>query len=418
MSPPHIEGLRRRLAAVDGELQRAIGRRLRLARAIGAQKRRLGLPLRDLELERTVVGRWQAALEREGVQPARAARVARWMVQEAVRAQRPISSPAPRRSPRAPLEVLVIGGVGAMGRWLVNRLTAAGHHVAVLDPNAEGVPLPPRVRVLTSLDAALTSDVVIVATPISAASAIYEALIRRRTPATIFDVLSVKAPIQRWVRAARARGIAVGSLHPMFGPRSFDVSGRVVLVVDCGDRSANRLAHELLGDGGLRLVPVPLAQHDRWMAELQALPRLAGLGFAGGLSGRTKEVQRRAQVGPPSFQRQLEITRTSLGEDARLTWDLLHSNPHARGAADRLVREVKALRKLLVTEDADGFQRRLRRGRVAVGRPGRVPPATGGGGGRAAIHRRPARRGRRRRATGGGRSRATSRPTSRGGSPA
>lgn len=414
MSPPRIEGLRRHLAAVDAELQRGIGRRLALARAIGTQKRRLGLPLRDLEVERAVVGRWQAALEREGVRSGRAARVARWMVEEAVRAQRPISAPAARPRGTAPRRILVVGGVGAMGRWLVTRLIALGHQVSVLDPNAEGVPLPATVRVETSLRAAGAVDVVLVATPIPAAARIYRQLIRSRTPATIVDVLSVKAPIQPWIRRARARGIAVASLHPMFGPRSFDVSGRVVLTVDCGDRRANRLARGLLGDGGLRMVPVPLAEHDRWMAELQALPRLAGLGFAGGLSPVPRHAARRGRVGPPSFQRQLEITRTSLAEDPRLTWDLLHANPHARRAADRLWHEVATLRRLLAAGDAAGFDRRLRRGRASVGHGGRPSASPIRGRRRAATRRRRGPRARRRRAVGGSRSRAASRPTSPG----
>lgn len=416
MSPPQIEGLRRRLAAVDDELQRAIGRRLALARAIGAEKRRLGLPLRDLEVERAVVARWEASLEREGVRPSRAAHVARWMVAEAVRAQRPISTPPPGPRSAAPRRILVVGGVGAMGRWLVTRLIALGHRVSVLDPNAEGVPLPSAVRVERSLDAAASVQVVIIATPIPAAAAVYAELVARRTPATIVDVLSVKAPIARWIRTARARHLSVASLHPMFGPRTFDVSGRVVLVVDCGDRRANRLARGLLGDGGLRLVPVPLREHDRWMADLQALPRWAGLGFAGGLSSRASDAIRRERVGPPSFQRQLEITRTSLGEDPRLTWDLLRTNPHARRAADQLLREVVRLRRLLAAGDGAGFHRRLRRDRASVGHAGPASPSPVRGRRVAPIRRPRALRGRRRRGGGGARTRATSRPTSRGGS--
>lgn len=418
MSPPGIEGLRRRLSVVDGELQRAIARRLALARAIGAEKRRLGLPLRDLEVERAVVGRWQAALERDGVGAARAARLARWLVAEAVRAQRSIAAPTMPADGARSRRILVIGGVGAMGRWLVTRLMAQGHRVAVLDPNAEGVALPRGVAVATSLEAARNAEVVIIATPIPAAPGVYAELVRQRARATILDVLSVKAPIVRWIRAARAQGLSVGSLHPMFGPRSFDVSGRVVLVVDCGDRRANRLAAALLGDGGLRRYRVALEAHDRWMAELQTLPRVAGLAFAASLSGGRTAARRRARVGPPSFQRQLEITRTSIGEDSRLTWDLLATNPFALRAADRLAREVAAWRRGVAAGDRREFDRRLRRARAALGQSDPPPLAARRRSRDDATRPSGGPRARRRRAAGGARTRGASRPTSRGGSPA
>lgn len=418
MGPPRIEGLRRRLAAIDGELQRAIGRRLAVARAIGAEKRRLGLPLRDEEVERRVIARWQRALEREGVVPTRAARVARWLVDEAVRAQRTISVPGPGPARGRPHRILVVGGVGAMGRWLVTRLIARGHSVSVLDPNARGVPLPRSVRVEKDLTAARRADVVVIATPIPAAARIYEGLLGVRFTGTILDVLSVKAPIVRWIRAARARGISVASVHPMFGPRSFDVSGRLVLVVDCGDRRANRLARALLADAGVRTLLVPLEEHDRWMGELQVLPRAAGLAFAAALAGPPESARRRQRVGPPSFQRQLEVTRASLREDADLTWDLLTTNPHALPAARRAAGELAILRALLESGDPAGFRRYLRRARTGVGHPSVARPRSAGAA--PARTRRPRRGppGRRRPGAGAGRSRGASRPTSPAGSPA
>ncbi|MCI4336509.1 MAG: prephenate dehydrogenase/arogenate dehydrogenase family protein [Thermoplasmata archaeon] len=415
MAPVEIQRLRRRLAQVDGDLQGAIGRRLELARSIGVEKRRRGLPVRDLEVERTVLARWRSGLERHGVPPRRAERLAQWLVDESVRTQQ---SHAPRpRQRRAPRSVVIVGGAGAMGRWFARSLLAVGHTVTIVDPLASSTPLPP--GAVTSSDllrSTAGADVVIIATPIRRAAPVYASLVEHRVPAVILDLLSVKAPIRPWIRRATARGLRVTSLHPMFGPATFDASGRVVLLMDCGVPSANRAARALLAGIGVKLVPMDLDQHDRWMAELQVLPRLAGLGFLGSLVGGVGATPRRNLLAPPSFRRQADVTRTSLEENPELSWDLISLNPHSPRVARRFAQAARELRELIARNDSARYRTHLERGRVAMGHLARSPSGNSPVPTATSSRRRSPRRGRRRRAAGGARTPGASRPTSRGGS--
>lgn len=321
--------LRRQLARVDATLQRAVARRLQLADRVGEVKRLRGVPFRQPAQERKVVARWRAGLAAEGVPPDRAEAMARWLIDESLRAQ--TTRPASRV--RRPLEIAVVGGAGAMGQWLVAYLRDRGHRVRIVDPRASrGRPSHPTPPIRLS-DALERSDVVILATPIRAAAGVYREAVRRGTRALLLDILSVKDPILGWLARARKAGLHVASLHPMFGPSGPSETHRTVLVLDCGDSVARRSAERLLAGASIRLVPWRIDDHDRLMAELQALPRLTSLAFWSALDRPLGLLER---VAPPSFDRQLMVTRSTLAEPARLRRDLLSANPHTRGAIARL----------------------------------------------------------------------------------
>ncbi|MCI4360811.1 MAG: chorismate mutase, partial [Thermoplasmata archaeon] len=163
MAREDLDRLRARLAQVDARLRRQVGERLRLARAIGAAKRRADLPIRAPTVERAVVGRWQDGLEDLGIPPDRALILARWLVDEAIRVQE-------EGGPRQPVrrrKILIIGGAGAMGQWLAGFAQVMGHTVRILDPKRT---TPPGATRETSLPrGAEWADLVVVATPISVA---------------------------------------------------------------------------------------------------------------------------------------------------------------------------------------------------------------------------------------------------------
>ena len=361
-----LRRLRADLARVDDDLRRNIGRRLELARAIGRTKRDGNLPLRDLSVERRVVARWREGLEREGVPTDRAETLAHWLVEEAIRAQeavplRPLPASARRR-------VTIVGGAGAMGLWLCAFLRRSHHRVTVVDPRSN-VDLPAGCRRERDLERAVRSaDVVIVATPMAVAPEIYRRLVRLRPTAVVLDILSVKAPIRPWIRRLLAVGVRVASLHPMFGPRPGTLTGRPVLLVDCGDESALRVARELFERSSLELVRVPVDEHDRLTAELQVLPRVTALLFARGLAGAHRSVRELERLAPPSFQRQVAASRYVVEENPDLSFDLHALNPGSPDVYRRVDDALRQLRRLTATSQRPRYRRWLGDGRVRLAR--------------------------------------------------
>ena len=386
MPPEELRRLRAALARTDEELLRGIGRRLELALQIGATKSRHRLPIRDAAVEAAVLRRWVEGLERFGVRPDSAERLARWLVEEAVAAQE-----RPRRSadrPRTrPMSVLVIGGAGAMGRWLVDFFRARGDRPSILDPRAAGeAGGTPVVRDLGR--AAREADLIVVATPMRRAAAAYRGIWRTGTRAIVVDVLSVKAPIAAEIRRGVRQGFRVGSLHPLFGPTARSLSGRNLLVLDCGNARVTRELVAIFRRSPLSVSVLPLAAHDRRMADLQVLPRLVALLFVATLleGRRSPDELRRGET--TSFHRQLNVAREVLAEDPRLGWDLLSLNPSAGELHRRATRALRRLGPYLGGRGAGSYLRLRTQGVTRLGSPSGSAPARAGTLGRTARSRR------------------------------
>jgi chorismate mutase / prephenate dehydrogenase len=359
-----LDRLRRRLGLVDARIRADVARRLVLARAIGATKRRAGLPIRAPTVERAVVGRWQDGLEELGIPPDRALVLARWLVDEAIRVQ---EEGGPRR-PVLGRKILIVGGAGAMGQWLAGFARTIGHRVRILDPRKPTVIGVPRETSLAH--GAAWADVIVVATPVQAAIKVCDRLWRTGTQAVVFDILSVKAPLMPTLRKGIDLGYHVASVHPLFGPRVRPLAGHNLLVLDCGDALATGVARELFRPSSLSVAVLPVEGHDVLMADLQTLPRFVSLLFAFALTRAGRRRQELARTETPSFRRQAEVTRTVLSENPDLSLSLIADNPGSPEILDRLERALDDLRRVVRSENLAGYRRILARQRRLLGPSG------------------------------------------------
>lgn len=374
MAADELEGLRAGLARTDEEIRRGISRRLELARRIGQAKQRNRIPIRNRVVERAVVDRWRTALGQMGVAPARAESLAHWLVEEAVRVQEE-RLPRPRRL-RHPRRVLVVGGAGSMGAWAVEFLRQQGHTVEVYDPAAPATaPGGPKVR-RDLAQAARDAEVILVSTPMRVAASVYRRLERSGTRAAVVDLLSVKAPLRRWLVPNGGRALSVASVHPMFGPSARNLSGRNLLLLDCGDRRALRRAAELFPPHPLEVTRLPVDEHDPLMADLQALPRVISLLLVAALarSGRDPETLRWSET--MSFHRAAQAAREVLSENPSLSLDIQSLNPSSGALFDRLEAALADLRRIVREDDGESYARLIRAGRTLLTE---APPRAGRG---------------------------------------
>ena len=355
MDRGRLHALRSDVARIDAELVRLIAHRLDRARAIGRVKAAAGLPIRNRRVERAVVGRWKDGLEAAGVPRARAEEIARWLLEEAIRAQeRGRAAPKDGR----PRRVVVVGGAGRFGRWLAEFLVARGHAVSILDPARRTLPKGTR-RVRDRRTALSNAEFVFLATPIRSTPGIYPTIDRAAPTAIVVDLLSVKAPVVPMIDRRRRAGRPVASVHPLFSPDPLTLGGLTVLVLDCGDAPSARATAALFRPSPLKLVRIPIARHDPLVAELQVLPRLVSLLFSEGHDPRSGG---RGVNPPPSYRRQAAVARRSSAEGAALWADMLLGNPAT----------PKLLRRLRVS--LDRIHRRIERGddRALVARRDRL----------------------------------------------
>ncbi len=367
MSEPSLATLRAEVARTDERIAHEVERRLELVRAIGRAKVREHLPLRDYPLEGEVVARWVRHLKGARVAPDRAEALARWLLEESVAAQEELA--ASEAPPARGHEVAIVGGLGQMGRWLAGFLTAAGCRVGVLDERSppDGFPFPVH-RDLAR--AVADAEFVVVATPMRRAPAVYRELLTTETEATIFDILSVKAPLLPWIRRAIHDGYHVASAHPLFGPGTKSVFGRNLLVLDCGDATATAAVERVFSGASLRVSRLPLAVHDRRMADVLGLPHLIALLFARTLEAGGTSPEALGPATSTSFRRIGDVARLVTQENPELVADIQLLNGSTGELLARLERSLAEVRAAVDTGRPAAYAATLARGRAYLEKVG------------------------------------------------
>jgi chorismate mutase/prephenate dehydrogenase len=209
-----------------------VAERMELAREIGEEKTRLGLPLRDYAVERVVLRRAEELALEHGLEPKLAERLFLALIEEACSVQERFSRHGATSLGR---RVLIVGGWGRMGRWLAAFLRNQGHSVWILDPVA---PANAMGRVATLAEGLNGAEFVLLAVPIDAVAEQMRGVAASGFSGVVADLASVKSPFLDAIREARSAGCRVTSFHPMFGPDAQTLAGKVVLFCDCGDSEA------------------------------------------------------------------------------------------------------------------------------------------------------------------------------------
>ncbi|MGQ0798211.1 MAG: prephenate dehydrogenase/arogenate dehydrogenase family protein [Methanobacteriota archaeon] len=331
MSETEIARLRDEIAEVDREIVAHVAKRLHLAEQIGIEKKLLGLPLRDTDVEERVMTRLLAECSTREISDAFAEGLAALLIGESVRREQAVETPEPVRR-----RVLVVGGSGQMGRWLCRYLRGRGYDVAVHDPAGpfDGFDQEPDLA-----KGVASAEVVAVSVPMTHGAAVLRAIGSMQPKGLVFDICSLKAPVERELRALGRAGVKVASVHPMFGPDLWPLSSGNITFSDCGDDVAVLEAKELFRPSGASFVDVSLDHHDEFMAFLLSLSHMCLLTFARAVSESPFDLAGLRRPAGTTFSR-LSVAASGLLKDPpHLLRDIQALNPHTPAIRKRM-REV------------------------------------------------------------------------------
>ena len=135
-----------------------------------------------------------------------------------------------------------------MGRLFARWLKGRGYRVLVADPAGA-----PAGFAKGSLDSAADADVVVVAASLSRAAVVLSEVVARHPKGLVFDIASVKTPLVPTLEEAVRRGLAIASVHPMFGPDVASFRGHDLIVCDCGNAAAARRTRALFAGSGVKV---------------------------------------------------------------------------------------------------------------------------------------------------------------------
>ncbi len=353
-----LKALRDSLDTVDAELIELATRRQQIVSDIGRLKKSHGRQLRDFARERQVLDGVRRAAELKGLDPELAEDLFQRLITASLTRQEKerLRSSARGGDQRA----LVIGGDGRMGRWLTAFLDGQGFDVLVADPAlaADGVS-----RFARWQDAPADVALIVVAAPLRISAEVLEELTRQRTNALVFDVGSLKSPLEPALKAAARAGLRVCSVHPMFGPDTQLLSEKHVLVMDVGNREAVESARALFADTLAEVIVIDLDEHDRLMAPVLGLSHALSIVFFTALADSGMAAERLAQLSSTTFDEQLAIARKVAGENPDLYFEIQSLNRHGAGVREALLQAVQTLIGAIENDDAEMFRQLMTRGR-------------------------------------------------------
>lgn len=364
-----LSRLREAIAEVDRVLLELLRRRMELADAVGTIKASTGAPVVVRDVEDRVLTRAREHAETCGVSEDVMEEIFHAIMRGSVERQHRVGVAA--RAQRGG-RVLVLGGAGAMGGWLCDFLPLVGHRVDAVDPawgaNPGSKGRHARLEEVRDLDA---YDHIVVSVPLGSTPDVLDAVVERRPRGVVVEIASIKAHLVPPLEKALRRGVAVSSLHPMFGPGKSPYQPLTFVLACRENPEAERERIEaLLRHPYTHLITIPLAHHDRLMGWLLGLAHLTGMLFGSALTRSGLDPRELQACASTTFTRQAATSLSVLSEDPALYLDIQRLNPHreevylaTREALDELV-------ALVAAEDLEGFRGTLAAARTAVtGKP-------------------------------------------------
>jgi chorismate mutase/prephenate dehydrogenase len=360
-----LSELRESIADIDRSLLELLRHRMELASRIGIIKAESGLPVVVRDVEDRVLGRARQHAEACGVSEEVMEAIFQAIMRGSVERQHRVGVAQRSRSGQ---RVLVVGGAGAMGRWLRSFLQTQGHRVEVVDPAVGRLPEAPSCHAsfaeVHDVDA---FEAICVSVPLAATPAVLDEVVARQPSGLIIEIASIKSHLARAIASARQQGVRISSLHPMFGPGK-QIYEPLTFVLACRDEpEVERAAVEpFLRHPYTNLVAVPFSHHDRLMGWLLGLAHLTGMLFGAALERSGLEPAELRACASTTFSRQAATASSVLAEDPDLYLDIQRLNPHRTEVYDATRTALEGLVRLVGNGDRDGFRNALAAARRAL----------------------------------------------------
>jgi chorismate mutase/prephenate dehydrogenase len=162
--------------------------------------------------------------------------------------------------------------------------------------------------------------------------------------------------------ALRTAGVAVTSLHPMFGPDTELLSGRHVIFIDLGNAEALRQARALFAATMAEQVVMGLDEHDRLIAYVLGLSHALNIAFFTALAESGEAAPRLVQLSSTTFDAQFDIASKVAEESPELYFEIQKLNDFGAESLDALARAVETVRSAVSDGDQARFTALMRQG--------------------------------------------------------
>ncbi len=244
------------------------------------------------------------------------------------------------------LTIGIIGGTGAMGRWMNRFFAESGYNILISGRKTK----------LTYSDLVAQSDVIILSTPLDAALRISEDIGPILTKdQLLMDVCSLKECIlDGMLKSTSAQVIGT---HPLFGPTVDSIRRQNVII--CPGRGADWLSwleNEFQSRGGIvtRMDP---SSHDKSMAFVQGLTHFITICVGRTLQKMKISPKEAMAFSTPIFRVKLDLVGRLFALDLDLYKNLIGKNRHTRDVLEAFIAAIgEGKEHLLSDQNENGIK--------------------------------------------------------------
>lgn len=342
-----LEDLRNRIDECDHELVNLLLRRKDLVAEVARVKKERGLPTLHPAREEDLISARRSQARSTGLDPDFIEDLFRTIMRNSRVGQ--LTSLA-RRSVRPSATVLVVGGRGSMGTFLVRCFAQSGYSVRILD-----IEDWPRVQELTR-----DLDLALLAVPIDVTPAVALQLGPYLSPDCVLcDITSLKRePLEAMLRAHA--GPVIG-LHPLFGPGTASMDKQIVVTCPGREPESCQWVLDQLSLWGAVPVEATADEHDRSMGIVQALRHFATFAFGQYLCDSQVPISRTLEVSSPIYRLELGMVGRLFAQDPSLYAEIIFATEERRALLRDFVHSLSRHLDMIDRGDKEAFIAQFRK---------------------------------------------------------
>lgn len=316
-----LEELRKNIRETDRQLIHLISERLKTAAEIGKLKKEQSIPLRDFEVEKSVINNARDDADKNGVSPDLAEKIMELLINESCKTQEALFYTLQSSDPE---KILIVGGYGQMGQWFARFFLNQGHDVFILDrKELSGLGKP-----VKSLEEGLSiCSCTLISVSLDSTLSVINTISKTGYKGIVFDIASLKDHLSDAIGDAVGCGIRYTSIHPMFGPLSKTLSGRVLCFCSCGCPEADRKVRSFFEKTAVTTVNLSLKRHDQIIAYVLGLSHLVNITFCETLKKSGFSHSELSEVSSTTFNSQMITTSSVIRENPELYYCIQKLNP-------------------------------------------------------------------------------------------
>ncbi len=343
---PALESLREQIDHLDQQLVDLLAQRGRVVQQVTEIKKRHDLPTFHPAREENLISARRAQATQAGLDPDYVEDLFRTMLRHSRVGQ---LSTLSRRSVRPGAKVLIVGGLGNMGRFFSTWLRQSDYEVRILDRDDW-----PQVRSL-----ATSVDLCLLAVPIETTPSVALQIGPHLPSACVLaDITSLKRkPLEAMLRGHA--GPVVG-LHPLFGPATVTMDKQIVVFSPGRAMDKCQWFLDQLTLWGNVLVETPPAEHDEIMGIVQALRHFATFSFGQFLRSRGVPILRTLELSSPIYRLELAMVGRLFAQDPQLYAEIVFATPERQTLLKDYIQSLQQNLALVERGDKAEFVARFR----------------------------------------------------------